>query len=108
MHDQIARRRKFFEYRVKIMQSAIPPLRGWAEIEKSNLSHPVHGKLKKALQTLAEREADLSRFYSENPPTPPGESQARLEHAPHDRRERRWYGFQSFRPKPVDTIVGCF
>jgi len=67
MENQIARRKRFFEYRVKIMKGAIPPLQEWAEIEKNNLRHPVHGKLKTALQTLVEREADLARFYSENP-----------------------------------------
>jgi hypothetical protein len=74
MDNQIARRRRFFEYRVKIMKSAIPPLREWAEIEKNNLNHAVHRKLKKALQTVVAREADLARFYSENSPTSPGVS----------------------------------
>jgi len=76
MDIQIARRRKFFEYRVKITKSAIRPLRGWAEIEKNNPSHPVHGKLEHALETLVAREADLSRFYSEHS----GESEDRLRH----------------------------
>jgi hypothetical protein len=78
MDNPIARRRKFFEYRVKIMKSAISALREWAELEKNNLSHPVHAKLKNASQTLVERETDLSRFYSENPPTTTRENQRRV------------------------------
>jgi len=50
------------------MESTVSALRERAEMEKNNLRHPVHAKLTNASRTLAQREADLSKFYSENPP----------------------------------------
>jgi hypothetical protein len=69
MNDhRITHRREFLKHRVHSMQSTITTLQAVAEREKSNPSHGVHARLRKAEATLAKRKAELAKFDSENPP----------------------------------------
>jgi hypothetical protein len=66
-NDLIARRRKFFEYRVQNMERLVATLQEAADQEKNNPRHGMHWKLKTAMQILAKRKAELTIFYFENP-----------------------------------------